>query len=156
MFNHAPDNYRCPFCMLAAGIEDEKLHTLEQDVVLRDEFVLAFIASHWWANNPGHVLIISRIHYENIYDLPTEAGIKIFEASQRMAVAMKRAYNCDGISTRQHNEPAGNQDVWHYHLHIFPRYVDDRLYLNHESRRLTTPQERSFYAEKLRKALHHV
>jgi histidine triad (HIT) family protein len=41
---------------------------------------------------------------------------------------MKSHYSCDGISTRQHNEPAGHQDVSHYHLYVFPRYAGDHLY----------------------------
>lgn len=40
---------------------------------------------------------------------------------------MKAAYGCDGVSTRQHNEPAGDQDVWHYHLHVVPRWHGDAL-----------------------------
>lgn len=68
-----------------------------------------------------------------------------------MAIAFKRVYGCDGVSTRQHNEPAGNQEVWHYHLHVFPRYVDDDLYDLTAQRRLTTPDERQPYADRLRR-----
>jgi histidine triad (HIT) family protein len=153
MFNYAPVDYRCPFCALAAGISDEQLHSRQQDIVLQNESVLAFIASHWHQNNPGHVLVIPRAHYENIYDLPNEIGAKIFEVSKRIAMALKKAYDCEGVSTRQHNEPAGHQDVWHYHLHIFPRYADDQLYLRYGNGRLTMPAERLVYANKLRQAL---
>ena len=55
---------------------------------------------------------------------------------------------CDGVSSRQHNEPAGNQDVWHYHLHVFPRWENDKLYF--ERRHSTSPEQRRPYAEKLR------
>lgn len=48
--------------------------------------------------------------------------------SATRALALKAALSCDGISTRQQNEPAGDQDVWHYHVHVFPRYADDGLY----------------------------
>jgi histidine triad (HIT) family protein len=41
---------------------------------------------------------------------------------------MKIIYQCDGVSTRQHNEPAGNQDVWHYHVHVTARFSDDNFY----------------------------
>jgi histidine triad (HIT) family protein len=41
---------------------------------------------------------------------------------------LRRAYACDGTSLRQHNEPAGNQDVWHHHVHVFPRFTGDELY----------------------------
>ncbi|HEX3722191.1 MAG TPA: hypothetical protein VHV31_05340, partial [Nitrolancea sp.] len=58
---------------------------------------------------------------------------------------------CDGTSFRQHNEPAGNQEIWHYHLHVFPRYVDDDLYLR--TRRDTTPEERTPYASMVQQYL---
>jgi histidine triad (HIT) family protein len=64
---------------------------------------------------------------------------------------MKAAYGCDGTSTRQHNEPAGNQDVWHYHMHVFPRYAGDRLYLT--QRAPMAAEERASYAGRLRQEL---
>ena len=60
---------------------------------------------------------------------------------------MKAAYGCPGISTCQHNEPAGGQDVWHFHVHVFPRYLEDNLYLQ-PSGRLTVAKERCSYAER--------
>ena len=68
---------------------------------------------------------------------------------------MKTAYGCEGISTRQHNEPAGMQEVWHFHLHVFPRYLDDGLYARTAERFLTTPSQRLPYAEKLRAELYN-
>ena len=61
---------------------------------------------------------------------------------------MRASYDCAGISTRQHNEPAGNQDVWHLHVHVFPRHHDDRLYEQHLATRWVTPSEREPYAER--------
>jgi histidine triad (HIT) family protein len=115
--------------------------------------VVCFISPHWWPNNPGHVLVVPRQHFENLYELPTELGTAVFEASKQIALAMKRGYGCAGISTRQHNEPAGNQDLWHYHLHVFPRYEGDRLYQSHGQGRLVPAAERALYARKVREAL---
>ena len=151
MYNHAPAEYACPFCGIAAGRFDAL--TVAEDVVLRTAHVTAFIASHWWEANAGHVLVIPNAHYENLYDLPDALGGPIHAAARRIALALKQAYGCAGVSTRQHNEPAGNQDVWHYHLHVFPRYADDALYLRTYERRPTTPAERLPYAIKLRAAL---
>jgi histidine triad (HIT) family protein len=67
-----------------------------------------------------------------------------------VALAFKAVYDCDGVSTRQHNEPGGTQDVWHYHVHVFPRYTGDSLYLTQNQRRFVTPEERRPYAERLR------
>ena len=74
-------------------------------------------------------------------------------AGKRIALALRTAYGCEGTSFRQHNEPAGGQEVWHYHLHVFPRYLGDDLYGRNRERRLTTPMEREPYAQKLRKHL---
>jgi len=104
--------------------------------VLRNDDVTAFIASHWWPANPGHVLVIPNRHVENLYELPTELGEPLMTAMRRVAVALKEAYGSDGVSTRQHNEPAGNQDVWHLHQHVFPRWEGDRLYERHAEKAL--------------------
>ncbi len=64
---------------------------------------------------------------------------------------MKIVYACDGIATRQYNEPAGNQNVWHYHVHVTPRYQDDQFYTTQRS--LMPAEERAKHAEKLRNYL---
>lgn len=152
MYNHASDEYQCPFCRIVQGGEGGgPTGSQQDDVVYRDDEVTAFVASHWWPNNPGHVLVVPSEHYENIYDLPPELGTAIQRIARRLALAFKATCGCDGVSTRQHNEPAGNQDVWHYHLHVFPRYANDHLYL--QGKRPTTPDERRPYAVKLRKFL---
>jgi len=66
---------------------------------------------------------------------------------------MRVSYSCDGISTRQHNEPFGNQDVWHYHVHVFPRYENDNLYACRPQVEFASIEERISYTDKLRTAL---
>jgi len=149
--SHAPEGYICPFCLVAEGIENENVLTKQSDIIYRDEYITAFICAGWWENNKGHVLIIPNRHFENLYELPSEYSAKIHDFEKRVAIAMKQEYKCDGISSRQHNEPAGNQDVWHYHLHVFPRYKNDNLY--GMDRRATTVEERAVYAEMLRNYL---
>ena len=154
MTRHAPAGYDCPFCNVARGTFGAPgLLTREADLVLRTDQAAAFVASHWWANNPGHVLVIPAAHVENLYDMPKSLAGEVHEVVRRVAVAMKSAYGCPGTSTRQHNEPAGGQDVWHFHVHVFPRYPDDRLYLNDASKRITTPSERAPFAQRLRELL---
>lgn len=150
MFNHAPADYVCPFCIALAGIEDGRTLTRPSDFVYRDNVVAAWISCHWWAKNPGHVLVVPVRHIENIYDMPRDLGAAVFDLSQRIAVAMKHAYNCDGVSTRQHNEPAGHQDVWHFHQHVFPRWTGDQLYKSDPGKTVVPPEQRAAYAEKLR------
>ncbi|ONI71764.1 diadenosine tetraphosphate hydrolase [Kribbella sp. ALI-6-A] len=148
MFNHEPPGYRCPFCTLVAGGENDFNH--QQDVVRRTDGALAFVASRWWPNNQGHVLVVPTEHHENLYDLPSPAGHAVQDLVREVAIAIRSTYGCEGVSTRQHNEPAGYQDAWHYHVHVFPRYPDDNLYA---SRPLPTPptaEQRAPYAEKLK------
>ena len=154
MHNHAPEGYLCPFCLIIQSAENERISTLQNDVIYRTAWVTAVIGSHQWPNNPGNTLIIPNEHFENIYDLPTHYGEKIQAAAHRLALAMKQAYHCAGVSLRQHNEPAGNQDVWRYHAHITPRYENDGLYASLLSHRaLMPPEERTQYAARLRAAL---
>ena len=151
MHNHAPENYQCPFCAVVNGVENEETLTVEADVVFRGEHVTAFISAHQWPNNHGNVVIVPNEHYENIYDLPIHYAEKIHEVARAGALAMKQAFSCDGISTRQHNEPAGNQDLWHYHLHVAPRYKDDDFYAG--QREFMEPEKRAEYARKIRENL---
>ncbi len=148
-YSHKPADYECPFCRIVAGKEKQNQGTKQRDIVYQNKFVTAFIASKWWPNNKGHVLVVPNDHYENIYELPAAMGAEIHSIAQLMAFAMKNTYGCDGVSTRQHNEPAGNQDVWHYHLHVYPRYENDNLYLTKGF--YTEPADRTLYAEKLQK-----
>ncbi|TAK95461.1 HIT family protein [Patescibacteria group bacterium] len=150
MHNHEPQNYQCPFCRVVKGIEDEFVYSRQADIFYRDEFLTAFVASHWWPNNRGHVIIVTNEHIENSYDLPDDLSDKIHRLEKKLMRALKETYQCDGVSSRQHNEPCGGQDVWHYHLHIFPRYEKDKLYSLHEEKYLSKAEERVPFAEKLR------
>lgn len=149
MYNHSPANYVCPLCQIAKGEPTEK-GSNEKDLIFRDETLTVFIAGKWWKSNPGHVIIIPNEHIENLYDMPDYIGHKIFDASKKVAIALKETYKCDGTSTRQHNEPAGNQDVFHFHLHVFPRYEGDDLYLNHADTYWPNAEEKKPYADKLK------
>ncbi len=153
MNHQMPNGYTCPFFALVAGSVCEGLYSTPGDIICRDELALAFISSHWHERNVGHVLVASIEHFENLYELPDELGSAIFTMSKRVAIAMRRSYQCGGISIRQHNEPAGSQDVWHYHVHILPRYVNDGLYTTTCTKRLTTPPERLPFAARLRALL---
>ena len=148
MYSHKPKDYECPFCRIVSGIEKANKGTKQRDIIYQNEHVTAFIASKWWPNNKGHVLVVPNEHFENIYELPAEMAAEIHRVAQLVAIGMKNTYDCDGISTRQHNEPAGNQDVWHYHLHVYPRYEDDNLYMTKGY--YTEPDDRPYYSEKLR------
>ena len=160
-YSHEPQGYRCPFCLFLASPEplasperaaqEKGTWNRASDLVHRGTTVTAFVSPEWWPNNPGHVLVIPNDHHENLYGLPLAVGAAIHALSRDVALAMKHAYGCDGTSTRQHNEPAGYQEVWHYHLHVFPRYPGDDLYFSRKAR--VSEELRGEYAARLRDAL---
>jgi histidine triad (HIT) family protein len=119
--------------------------------LLRDDTVAAVLALHQQVGNHGALLVFPVHHIENIYTVPEVVGTLLFAATKRLAIALKQALSCDGVTIRQNNEPAGDQDVWHYHLHVVPRYTSDNYH--HEPRFAMPVDERIEYAEKLRKAL---
>ena len=144
MISHAPHDYQCPFCRnIREGVADHPLEVLYQD-----DHVFVKMNPKWRPNNAGSVLVVPVDHYENIFDLPLELSTPIHRAARLAAMAMKSAFRCDGVSTRQHNEPAGGQVVWHYHLHVFPRWQGDNLYGLPGS--MAAPREVRRYANRLR------
>lgn len=153
MHNHASSDYICPICLGVSGVETEDTLLRLTDIVYIDEFVTAFINSFWIKNNPGHVIVVPNDHYENLYELPSDLGMHIFNISKKVAIAMKEAYGCDGITILQNNEPAGGQHAFHYHLHIFPRYEHDELHENMYDKQLADPIKRKEFADKLRSKL---
>lgn len=152
-FSHKPADYHCPFCAVVAGHYDQ--YATKDDIVYQNAYVIAKISPKWWVNNPGNVLVLPKQHFENIYDIPDDVIAEVYKVVKLVATAMRNTYGCNGTSTRQHNEPAGNQDVWHLHVHVFPRYENDNLYLNHENKKFVTAEERAPYAKKLREFLNY-
>ncbi|MHA7188975.1 HIT family protein [Arthrobacter sp. MDT2-16] len=148
--HHAPAGYRCPFCDLARGdFSNARNLCRPGDVIHSDDLVLAFIASHGFEPNPGHVLVTPREHFELLYELPDDVAARIMTLTRDIAIAIKLAWAPDGISTRQHNEPAGSQHVWHYHQHVLPRWHDDGFYFT-PKRPIVDPAVRARKADELR------
>lgn len=127
--SHEPPGYNCPFCELLAGgpLSQDNL-CVPTDLVYRDKMVAVIMACDGFGDYGGHAMVIPTAHLESLYDLDDAVASEIMIMTRQLALAMKLAWNPEGTSTRQHNEPAGNQHVWHYHQHVFPRYADDNLY----------------------------
>jgi histidine triad (HIT) family protein len=142
MYNHAPPGYECFVCDVVAGDAGDSV------VVTENEHALAIVSRRVWASGPGHALVVPKTHYENLYDLEDPAALDIHRLTRRIATALKQAFDCDGTSTRQHNEPAGDQDLWHLHVHVFPRFEGDNLYGSWY--RESTLEERLDFAARLR------
>ncbi len=110
----------CIFCAIVAG-------EIPATKVYEDEHVLAFMDIA--PANPGHTLVIPKQHYRNIFDMPTEIGSKIMQAAILIANAIRAALNPDGLNLFQSNEAAAFQTVFHFHLHLIPRWESDPLRL---------------------------
>jgi histidine triad (HIT) family protein len=132
------------------GVDTER--NRQSDIVWQDAHTTAFISPKWWPGNRGHVIVIPNAHVENVNEIDGGLLGEVYATAKRIADGLKEAYACSGTSMRQHNEPDGNQDVWHLHVHVFPRYADDRLYERHAESYWPPPEERAEYAERLRHA----
>lgn len=154
MYNHAPPNYVCPICLGVEGIENGQTLLRKEDLIFRNELVSVFINSFFIRGNEGHVIIVPNAHIENIYDLTSECATAIMDAAKKMAVVIKEAYQCDGITLRQNNEPAGDQHAFHFHMHVIPRYENDRFNTEMAVNKIeTTLDERRPFNEKLKKLI---
>jgi len=103
--------------------------------------------------NEGHIIIVPNVHVEHLYDLPEEIGHAVMDNAKRFAIIMKKAYACDGILLQQHNEPAGGQHAFHFHLHVIPRYTHDDFSEQAKNKIKTTPDERLAFINILKKSL---
>lgn len=144
----------CPICLGINRTENEDTLIRLDDVVFSDDLVTVFINSFFVGDNSGHVIVVPNEHIENIYAIPKPVGHRIFEVTQKMSVAIKNAYACDGITIRQNNEPAGDQHAFHFHQHVIPRYQNDNFNsVQPSEKRLADPVERAEYAKRLIAAL---
>jgi histidine triad (HIT) family protein len=151
MRSHEPPGYVCPFCALVAGGETE--WNKQADVVFRDDATTAFVSPKWWDAAPGHLLVIPNEHYENVHAIPDAALAAVYRTAKALAAALTSAGGSNGTSMRQHNEPGGGQDVWHFHVHVFPRRADDRLYERNSETHVPTVEQRRILAARLRDVL---
>ncbi|MFA5947246.1 MAG: HIT family protein [Patescibacteria group bacterium] len=150
MFNHADEEYKCPICLAIQGVENDATWIKQADIFYRDELVLGFISSKFIEGNEGHPLIVPIAHVENLYDLPSELGGRVLDLAKRTAIALKEIRTCDGVTTAQFNEPAGDQHAFHYHMHVIPRFTGDNFHEALWKTRKSEPEERVEYARKLR------
>jgi len=110
----------CVFCKIVAGqIPSTKVH--------EDELTLAFMDIG--EVNPGHVLVAVKPHVDNIYGLDDTLAAAVFRTAARVARAVKKAYAPEGMTLYQANGAAAGQTVFHFHLHLVPRYAEDGLRL---------------------------
>jgi histidine triad (HIT) family protein len=107
----------CVFCGIALG-------QMQASVVYADQLVVGFMDIN--PVNPGHVLVIPRQHYTFLSDLPEAIGARIFAVTQGLAAALRRSgVRCEGINLFLADGEVAFQEVFHCHMHVFPRFVGD-------------------------------
>lgn len=133
----------CIFCKIMAGqVASTKVH--------EDELTLAFMDIG--QVNPGHVLVAVKPHVENIYGLDDKLAAAVFQATARLARAVKQAFAPQGVTLYQANGAAAGQTVFHFHLHIVPRHDKDGMNLTWPAK--NPPRDRlETNAAKIRAAL---
>lgn len=107
----------CIFCKLASG--EIASNTIYEDDMFRVILDLSPAAK-------GHSLIIPKEHYANLFELDEETAGEVLKLARKMAVHMKEVLKCDGFNLLQNNGEVAGQTVFHFHMHLIPRYKEDK------------------------------
>jgi histidine triad (HIT) family protein len=110
----------CIFCKIVAG-------ELPSEIVREDEHTVAFMDINPWTR--GHALVIPRNHSPNLYEVGEDDLGHTSSAAKQLALRMRERLRCDGVNLLNASEPAAWQTVFHFHMHVIPRYEGDTLRL---------------------------
>jgi len=116
----------CIFCQISYG-------QAPASFVYEDEDVFGIMSLD--QPNPYKVLVIPRAHIETIYDLSEDQAARIFQAAVKIARAVREASVCEGLNVVQSNGRTGQQDVFHFHLHLVPRFHGDDILISWRNNR---------------------
>ena len=121
----------CIFCKLANG--DIPTNSIYED----DDFKVILDAS---PATKGHSLIIPKSHYKDIYEIDEELAGKAFKLAKKLTISMTEKLGCEGFNILQNNKEVAGQTVFHFHMHLIPRYKEGKSILTwgHEE---FTPEE---------------
>ena len=110
----------CLFCKIVRGeIPSSKLYETEN--------VLAFLDIA--PVHKGHALVVPKKHFMDILDIDEKDLAEVAKAVKKVALAVKKATNADGLTVTSNNKKSAGQVVMHYHIHIIPRFENDGLKL---------------------------
>jgi histidine triad (HIT) family protein len=108
----------CIFCKIVAG-------EIPAEKVQEDEHTIAFMDLNPWTR--GHALVVARNHANDLIEAPEDDLTHTILAAQRLARRMKERLGCDGLNLLNSCGAAAWQTVFHYHVHVIPRYEGDPL-----------------------------
>lgn len=106
----------CIFCKLANGI-------IPTNSIYEDEDFNVILDAA--PATKGHALILPKEHADNLYELPEETAAKVLVLAKRLATKMTEKLGCDGFNIVQNNGTVAGQTVFHFHMHLIPRYNND-------------------------------
>ncbi len=108
----------CIFCRIIAG--EIPAHRIAEDAA-----TLAFLDIH--PLSQGHTLVIPRRHCANLFEAQPDDLAAVAQMTKQVGQQLKAALSPDGLNVMQNNGPAAGQDVFHYHVHLIPRWSNDGL-----------------------------
>ena len=108
----------CIFCKIAAG--EIPSATLYED----DDFRVILDLG---PASKGHALILPKEHYRNLYDIDEEVVAKAMILAKKMVNKLTKVLDCDGYNIVQNNEECAGQSVFHFHMHLVPRFIKDTV-----------------------------
>jgi len=106
----------CIFCKIANG-------EIPSSTIYEDEDFRVFL--DLGPATRGHALLVPKEHYADLFELDEEVAARAIVAAKKVASKMKKALGCDGVNLVQNNGEAAGQTVFHFHLHLIPRYKGD-------------------------------
>lgn len=132
----------CIFCKIIAG--EIPSNTIYED----EEFRVILDAS---PAAKGHALILPKEHYADLYDIEEETAARAMKLAKKLAGHMTEVLKCDGFNLVQNNHEVAGQTVFHFHMHLIPRYKNaknnDILIWSHEN---FSPEEMKEICESLK------
>lgn len=128
----------CIFCKIANG--EIPSTTVYED----DDFRVILDLS---PASKGHALILPKEHYANLYELPDEAASKVLIVAKNVVAKMTKALGCNGYNLVQNNGEVAGQTVFHFHMHLIPRYKEDQVGLGWKMGELTDADREDILAK---------
>lgn len=137
-------NQECVFCLINKGeIPSATIYENKEFRVILDRFPAS----------KGHILIIPQEHVTDIYDLDPELAGRLFELATRFATIIKKTFGNTGLNIIQNNGAIAGQTVFHYHLHMIPRYKGDDVTVGWKPNQEITAEQLDKYRDEIKKQL---
>ena len=121
----------CIFCKIIAG-------EIPSAIIFEDEEFKAILDR--FPGNIGHVLVLPKKHYSNIFDIDEDVAGRLFRLATKIAKNMKEVLGFEAMNVVQNNGSLAGQTVHHFHLHLIPRYENDKVQIKWEQLDLTDEQ----------------